>query len=95
VILYCFYAKDLKLDDGSDRSERELKNLIVFIANQFQAETIKYADRHSHEVLDICKKVRAVIFKQMTQHTFWTMFFGMIELILFYVGHFVFQPYSE
>lgn len=32
VILHCFYDKELNLEDGSDRSERELKNLIVFIA---------------------------------------------------------------
>lgn len=63
VTLYCFYYKNLKLDDGSARSERELKHLIVFVANSFYADKIRYADSHSKEVIDICTKVRTVVFQ--------------------------------
>jgi len=31
----------------------------------------------------------------MSSHAFWTMFFGVIELSLFWIGRKVIQPYTD
>lgn len=95
VILYCFYEKNMKLDDGTYHSEKELKNLVNFIAYSFGAHSIRKVEILQKDVVDICTKVRAVVFQQMSSHAFWTMFFGLIELSLFWIGHEVIQPYTD
>jgi hypothetical protein len=49
----------------------------------------------SKDVVDICTKVRAVVFEQMKTHAFWAMFFGALQLTLFWIGRIIIQPYSE
>ena len=44
VILSCFYKKSMKLDDGTYSSEKELRNLVNFIAYSFDAHGIRKVD---------------------------------------------------
>ena len=94
LVLYFFYDREINLDDRSPRSERELKNLVEFIAYNYDCKGIRLMDKHDPELVETCKTVRKAIFAQMKNNGIWTTIFGVVELTLFFVGHFAINPYS-
>ena len=88
LILYFFYDKDMKLDCGSARAERELTHLQTFVAYQFDVHGMRQVDKHTPEVVTICQQVRDMIFAQIKNHAFFTIGFAICELTLYFLGHY-------
>jgi hypothetical protein len=95
VSLSCFYHRKLQLTDGTNRAEREVRHLMEFVADDFDSHEILNCTPDDPKAVEICQKVRDVIFKQMSQHAYWTMIFGGIEMALFFTGRFLIQPYTD
>ena len=57
--------------------------------------SIKKVDSYRSDVIDTCTKIRKCVFLQMTQHAFWTMFFGAFEIGLYILGHYYIQNLSS
>lgn len=95
VSLACFYHRKLQLNDGTNRAEREVKHLMEFVADDFDSHEIMHSTPGDPKVVEICQKVRDVIFNQMSQHAYWTMLFGAIEMALFFIGRYLIQPYTD
>jgi len=95
LVLYFFYIRDLQLDDGSRRSEHELNLLVNFVAYSCDVHGIRTVDIHTPAVVDICRKVRKIIFLQLAQLSFWTMLFGALEMTLYLLGRTIIQDYSS
>lgn len=93
-MLWIKYDADLKLDNHSKESEEELHHLILFVSRAFDVHDIEKADMYDPAVIEICTKVRTLVFKQLKKLSFWTIFFAVIELGLYFTGRYAINPYS-